>query len=345
GIAFDAQGSMYVSESGTAGHGDAGLTRTGRVTKYVHGSAVWSTLFESFFASEDPSQPPDVLGPEGISALGNCTNARDRGHDACQIRLIMSESRAGIAAESNGALNATQAGLLFALDGASGRATAVSDVGDQMYKWTGDRKSLFPDDFPDSNPYGVLVTVDRITGKVRTFVADAGANTISEVMHDGTLRVIAYIPNETGPPFRDATPTCIAQGPDGMLYVATLNFVANLFVFGSGRSNVWRVDPNANYPTVPTLWARGLTTPTSCTFDRAGNFWAAEMFQPNHGGPPGDVVRIPFARPDQLARFGGGMLPLAGAIAQGPDGAMYVAINSSSSVPGSGAVVRLTTSG
>ncbi|HEX2402072.1 MAG TPA: hypothetical protein VHJ79_19120 [Mycobacterium sp.] len=45
--------------------------------------------------------------------------------------------------------------------------------------------------------------------------------------------------------------------------------MANLFVCGSGLSNVWRVNPNANFPTVPTLWASGLTTATACTFDRA----------------------------------------------------------------------------
>jgi hypothetical protein len=57
-----------------------------------------------------------------------------------------------------------------------------------------------------------------------------------------------------------------------MLYVATLNFVANLFVYGSGQSNVWRVNPDADYPTAPTLWASGLTTATARTFDRSGNF-------------------------------------------------------------------------
>ncbi|MGE5156143.1 MAG: ScyD/ScyE family protein, partial [Betaproteobacteria bacterium] len=137
------------------------------------------------------------------------------------------------------------------------------------------------------------------------------------------------------------TPTCIAQGPDGMLYVATLNFVANLFVYGSGKSNVWRVDPNANYPTAPTLWASGLTTATACTFDRAGNFWATEMFAPT-AGPPGDVVRIPFRHPTQLDHVGAGSLPLPGGIAQGPDGAMYVSINSADPDAGSGAVVRVS---
>jgi hypothetical protein len=355
GLAVDREGSLYVTESGSAGAGATGLTQTGKVSKYLRGSTnpSWSTSFESFYSTVDPSQPPDVLGPEGISSFGSaCTrHGHDDGsaegdgrrHDGCQIRLIMSESHDGIAAAPGPPLNATQAGLLFGLDGGTGKAAKISDVGDQMYKWTGDHRSLFPPDFPDSNPYGVLVTKVKGSDTARTFVADAGANTINEVLAGGTLRVIAYIPNETAPPFRDATPTCIAQGPDGMLYVATLHFVANLFVFGSGQSDVWRVDPNANYPTTPTVWARGLTTPTACTFDRDGNFWATEMFQPNAGSPPGDVVRIPFRHPDKLERIGGGVLPLPGGIAQGSDGAMYVSINSANPAPNSGAVMKINT--
>jgi hypothetical protein len=347
GITFDGQGNMYVSESGKAGAGPAGLTHTGKVSKYARGSktASWSTSFESLYVTEDPSQPaPDVLGPEGISALGSSCTKKDEERDdrnTCQIRLITSESHDGIAAATGGAVNTTQAGHLFKLNGRTGKATSLSDVGDQQYDWTGDHKALFPDDFPDSNPYGVLVIKDSKTHKIRTFVADAGANTILEVMRNGTTRVIAYIPNETAAPLRDATPTCIAQGPDGMLYVGTLHFVANLFVFGSGQSDVWRVNPNANYPTVPKLWASGLTTVTACTFDRSGNFWAAEMFQPNAGAAPGDIVSIPFKHPTHLHRIGGGMLPLPGGIAQGPDGSMYVTTNSSSPEPG--AVVKVST--
>ena len=346
GVTFDGRGNLYVAESGRAGSGTEGLTHTGKVSKYARGSTTptWSTGFDSLYVTEDPSQPPDALGPEGISALGNGCSSTEREREdgtGCQLRMIMSESRDGVAAGLG--IDAPQAGLLYRLDGASGRARSVSNFGDQQYKWTGDHTSLFPSDFPDSNPYGVLVLRDRETHQVRTFVADAGANTISEVMANGLARVIAYIPNETAPPFRDATPTCIAQGPDGMLYVATLNFVANLFVSHSGQSNVWRVDPDANFPTVPTVWATGLTTATACTFDRSGNFWATEMFQPNSAGPPGDVVRIPFRHPTQLDRFGGGMLPLPGGIAQGPDGAMYISINSANPTPGSGAVVRLGT--
>jgi hypothetical protein len=349
GIAFDGLGNMYVAESGVAGEGPAGMTQTGKVDKFAWGETTpsWSTSFSSIYTTENPSGPPDVLGPAGISAVGNgCMRNSGGERNGCQLLMIKSLSTPGAFAESGGTVNDPQAGRLFRLDGATGAPTETADVGSQMYAWTGDHQSLFPDDFPDSNPFGVLVTRDASGGGIRTFVADAGANTISEIMGDGTARVIAYIPNETAIPFRDSTPTCIAAGPDGDLYVGTLDFVANLFEPGGGGfSNVWRVDPNANFPTEPTLWAQGLSTVTGCTFDRQGNFWATEMFA---GGvdatPPGDVVRIPFASPTTQDHFGFGQLPVPGSIAQGPDGAMYVTVGSSA--PGvNGGVVRVSVGG
>jgi hypothetical protein len=346
GVAFDGEGSLYSVQSGVIGQGPFGLTRSGMVSKYRRGSStpLWTTTFESLFVTLNPAQPPDVLGPEGISARGQDCGREDgrqrNGDDGCTVRLIMSQSHDGIAKASQGAISTKDAGHLYALNPANGVPRDKSDVGDQQYRFTTVHQKLFPSDFPDSNPYGVLVTRGGRDERVRTFVADAGANTVSEVMPSGRTRVIAYIPNETVAPFRDATPTCIARGPDGMLYVATLNFVANLFVSGSGRSNVWRVNPNANFPTKPKLWATGLTTATACTFDRQGNFWATEMFQPT-AGAPGDVVRIPFRHPTHLTRIGGGRLPLPGGIAQGPDGDMYVSIGSADPAPGAGAIVRI----
>lgn len=345
GIAFDGQGSMYLVESGVAGDGPAGMNHSGKVSKYAWGSSSpsWSTGFNAIYASEQEGSPPDVLGPAGISAIGNGCMKNSKGQrNGCQVQMITSLSTEGAVVESGGFVHDAEAGRLFRLDGASGAATEKSDVGDQMYDFTAANTDLFPDDFPDSNPYGVLVTKDASTDAIRTFVADAGANVISEVMPGGTLRHVAYIPNESAPPFRDATPTCIAQGPDGYLYVGTLHLVANAIFPGTGGlSDVWRINPNANLPDAPQLWASGLDTVTSCTFDRQGNFWATEMFRGGfEAAPPGDVVRIPFANPAQLDRFGFGQLPVPGGIAQGPDGAMYVTIGSSA--PGvNGAVMRL----
>ncbi len=355
GITFDGNDNMYVAESGVAFPGAPGLSHTGRVTKYAAGttSVSWQTSFESVHAAEDPTAPPDALGPEGLSALGHgCRHADGQQHgkgkakgkvarsEACQVRLIMSLGHKVAAAESGGAIDSQQLGWLFRLNRATGAPTALANVGDQMFDFTDAHKDLFPDDFPDANPYAVLTYRDG--KRIRTFVADAGANTINEVNKDGSLRVVSYIPNETAAPFRDATPTCIAAGPDGFLYVATLHIV-DLFVNGPGGADVWRVDPDATWPTAPTLWATGLTTASACTFDEDDNFWATEMFFPNAGdAPPGDLVKIPFSDPTSLTHVAGGQLPLPGGIAQGRDGAFYVT-TSSAGPPGTGGVARVTT--
>jgi hypothetical protein len=302
---------------------------------------VWTTGgFESLSSAENG---PEVLGPEGISAGGS------------DVKMIMSESIDGVHAGTG--LTPHQLGILIGLNPANGRTSRLSNVGNQQYDWTGDHQSLASHDFPDSNPYAVLITGSG-SGE-RTFVADAGANTVNEVRANGTVRVLSYIPNDTNPDgsYFDSTPTCIAKGRDGMLYVATLDLLPNS-TFGPngpdiganpGHSNVWRVNPNANYPTPPQLWATGLTTVSACTFDRAGNFWATELFHQNRQGPPGDLVKIVASEvarrtTDDLIHIGGGSLPLPGGIAQGPGGAMFVSLNADSASPGTGSVVKVTPS-
>jgi hypothetical protein len=347
GVAFDGQGNMYVAEAGNyinIAPGPFGVTHTGKVSKFTLSAGAptqaWSTLFDSVYDSAHGG--PEVLGPAGVSALGSgCMKNSNGVREGCQVLAIISESKSGVNATTSG-LNIPQIGHLYRLDGVSGAPTDKSDVGDQQYAWAGSHASLWKE-FPDSNPYGVLVTKDPTTDAIRTYVVDAGSNTLSEVMPDGTNRIMAFIPND---PVRDSTPTCVAQGPDGALYVGTLDLVANLFVFGPGQSHVYRVDPNTSegYLTAAHVWASGLTTITSCTFDRAGNFWGTEMFEPT-SGPPGDLVRIPFANPAAEQHIGGGALPLPGGIAQGPDGAMYVTVGSAVTAPGSGSVMRVSTTG
>jgi hypothetical protein len=359
GLSFDGGGNLYVAEAGKPGSGTAGMTRTGAVDRFRWAggalAAVWSTHFTSIF-SPGEGGGTDVLGPAAVTATGaSCLRHHGEGramrgeHGGCQVEAILSESHRGIKATTG--LSVPQIGHLYALNRSTGKARSLSDVGDQNYAWTADHVNLFPDDFPDSNPYAVLRirNNDRDHGRSghrhhassRTFVADAGANTISEIMRNGRSRVIAYIPNETSGAMRDATPTCIAEGPDGALYVGALDLVSN-FAAGSGQSNVWRVDPNStNWRHNASLWATGYTTINGCTFDRHNNFWASELFYPNAAGPPGDLAMAPFRHPSAITHVGGGALPLPGGIDQGPDGAMYVSVGAADPTPQSGAVVRV----
>ena len=323
GIAFDGSGAMYVAQSGKALPGPAGTTRSGSVSRYARGSATaaWRTSFTSLHDALHGA--PEALGPEGLSVLpGSCPATSS----ACEVRMIMSESHDGIwppcpvtrsaptRSDTCTVFNARQ----------NGPDRALSDVGNQRYAWTKARKRLFPDDFPDSNPYAVLLTKDG-HGPVRTFVADAGANTISEVPPERQL--FARSPtSRTRPSCRSATRHRAAplEGPDGNLDVATLHLVANI------------VGPNAKGGNDVLL---GGPPRQSATTTRRSQ---AVGHRPHHGdglhvrpgrgtsgrprcsrnngssAPPGDVVRIRFNQPTKVRHFGGGQLPLPGGIAQAP---------------------------
>ena len=332
GLAFDNGGNLFVAEAGqfqpVSGMNFA-VSQTGRVDKFQLGEGTaaltWSTSFNSL-SDTFAGGGPEVLGPAGLTADGN------------HVLALISENSTGVH-KLDPALSIPQIGHLFSLNPGTGRATDLSDIGNQEYAWAGQHASLWTE-FPDSNPNAVLVIKGGDHGE-RTFVVDAGANTVSEVMPNGQVRVIAYIPND---PVRDSTPTCITQGPDGALYVGTLDLVANLFVFGPGQSHVYRIDPNTheNVLTAAHVWASGLTTVYGCAFDRTGNFWATEMFQPNPAGAPGDVVRIPFRNPSAVEHIGLGSVPTPGGIAVGPGNAMYVAVGAPDVTPGSGGVVKIT---
>ena len=68
------------------------------------------------------------------------------------------------------------------------------------------------------------------------YVADASTNTLNFVKSNGHISILVYFPDN---PIRDSTPTCIAKGPEGALYVGTLSFVDS---FAQPSAIVYRVD-------------------------------------------------------------------------------------------------------
>jgi hypothetical protein len=333
GIAFDGTGALYVAEAGLPGAttGD-GVTQSGAVDKYKRESNTWSRQWSKTFNSAytHAHGAPETIGPSGMSARGN------------KVLMIMGLNHHEVPAP--------QFGHLYQLNPTTGAATDRGDIGEQQWQWANDHRYLAPQDFPDSNPYGVLIARgEEEDSQKAVFVVDAGANTVSRVKN-GVTKVIAYIPNEQPVPGRpnfpttDSTPTCAAQGPDGALYVGTLDLIRNFVDPNQGWSHVYRIelDEDENFLEAAQVWASGLTTITACAFDSSGNFWAAEMFKNNASGPPGDLVRIPFANPGQKTHIGGGHVPFPGGVVQGPDGAMYVTVNSAFSTTNDGKVVRVS---
>jgi len=185
---------------------------------------------------------------------------------------------------------------------------SIARVGDRDWTWTSQRVGLAPQDFPDANPNNVLRAGDR------TYVVDAGANTLTEVLGHGRTQVRAFFPVAHYPP--DSVPTCAAQGPDGALYVAELLGGS----YAPGHARVWRIAPGQK----ATIWATGLTTVQGCGFGSDGAFYATE-FQTGgltSSNPAGDVVRI--AADGQRTHLGVGKLFNPSGFLAGPNGSFYV---------------------
>lgn len=319
GLAFGPGGHLYVAQAGDD-------TVTGSVIEIVNPMSKHPKvrpIASDLAVTGDPDEG-EFLGVSGLSVFGQGKNFG--------IYAIM-------------AVDPEQTG-----DDAFGNLLRVNyrnqvetlvNVGSFDYAWTDEHQWLVPfGDFPDSNPYGVLVVPGH------TYVVDAGANTLDEVMPDGSISVLAFFPNAT---LADGTPTCACQGPDGLLYIGTLALVDSLFIEPSAK--VYQLDPaNANlaepWNTPLIEWATGLWPINGCSFGRDGNFYASQLFtNPNwiYGeSPQGDLVKIPFTSPTTHTLLAGGTLSFTGGVAVGPNDAVYVADGTAFVAPGEGRIVRVS---
>jgi hypothetical protein len=180
-----------------------------------------------------------------------------------------------------------------------------------------------PDGGPlDSNAYSLAVQ------STRGIVTDAGGNSLLQVTPDLAVTTLAVFPQRsvTGPGgtpvMMDSVPTTVTDGPDGSLYVGELTG----FPFPVDGARVYRVPAGGGTPQVI---ATGFTMIIDIALAPDGAAYVLE-YDTNGLAPgtPGRLTKIgPFGMRTELAP---GLLTAPGAIAIGPDNAVYVTVNSSS---------------
>lgn len=358
GLAFGPDGTLYVAEAGLGGgdgHGGVGvgIGFNGAITEIRGANSAQPTarriVTGLVSAGDTEGGAPEAIGPDGLAVHGNGG-----------IYVTIGLSAAALMADDPNLppVAAAQLGHLLKVT-PSGQWKAVADVGDFDYQWTLANKDAPwapAGQFPDANPYGLLALPDR------QYVIDAAANTLDEVRADGSIRIIAYFPNPLFPPpgggplvvpISDAVPTCVAQGPDGFLYVGTLAFAANFARFDPNsppqwhtlppQSKVYRVNPSASniFLTEADVWASGFNPIVACAFG-PGALYITEFLTQQSGFTTGDVVRIGVnadGTTGARTALGVGALHEPNGLALGSDGSIYVSNFSVSG--GTGQVVRV----
>ena len=322
GLAFE-DGHLWVAEAGTGGTEcvptPGGITNpscyglTGSIDR-IDGGTV-KRVFTGLESSAAPGGA-SAIGADGISISGDRLYAVF-GESDFEVPEGLSPELTGVLFDEAGHLVRATTGD----DGSDGLAP-VSNVGAFDHAWSGlpANQILVPAQFPDANPYGVFADGRNI------FVADAASNTLDEVdSRTGSEKILAFVPN---PPHSDAVPTCVAEGPDGALYVGQLTGAGN----GAGVANVYRWTAATGLK----VWQTGFSAITGCGFGKDGSFYVTELDKvgfPPIGPPGGDVIKI--AKNGTRTTLGTGQLFFPNGFAAGDDGAIYV--SNWSVRPGSGA--------
>jgi hypothetical protein len=184
----------------------------------------------------------------------------------------------------------------------------------------------------DSNPYGGV----RLPNG-RGVIADAGANALLGVSTAGAVSTLAVFPNRSvpgpgGTVSMQAVPTTVVYGPDGNLYVGQLTG----FPFPVGGARVYRVPAAGGTPVVV---ASGFTNIIDIAVNPGGVGYVLEHDADGLLGPGtnGRLVRVNLDGSLTVIASTGLVRP--GGVAVGPDGSLYVTINSTSA--GGGEVVRI----
>jgi hypothetical protein len=246
----------------------------------------------------------EVVGPDALAYVHGQLYTLEAGAPQLVASFLPAGLKAVLTKEFGALLNVT-----------SGKISVVANPGNADYLWSGQHVSLGPPhDFPDGSPYAL--TAKRDGG---FYLVDAAANTLDSVDRRGNVHVLAFIPNT--PAGSRAVPTCLAQGPDGAVYIGQLTGFGN----SGTAANVYRYVPWTGGLTV---WQSGFSAINGCGFGANGDFYVTELDTtgyPPAAPPAGAVIQI--SRNGTRTVLGDGELFAPAGFLAGRDGSIYVASN------------------
>jgi hypothetical protein len=318
GLDFGPEGGLYVAEAGTTqltGACAPFLEGTMPATKCYSGTGSVSRLWGGSQVRIVSGLPSTFIMENGFASGPQDVSFAGRGHAFVTLGWGGPPALRSALGEA-----AADAGTLIQLQ-PSGTWRVVADV-----------SAFEASDNPaggivDSNPYGVLAEAGR------TFVVDAGGNSLLEVAANGNISLVSTFPRiAVPPPFNqaDAVPTRVRRGADRALYVSTLTGAP----FLTGTAAIYRVRPGQQ----PELFAGGFKTITDFAFAPDGGLYVLQFATaPVFFGGTGALIRV---APNGIRSTITTALSQPTGIVIGRDGSIYVSNRGTSS--GDGEVVRIT---
>jgi hypothetical protein len=324
GLAFGPDGGLYVAEAGSGGGGPSVVLGNGSTASFGATSGLSRLL--AGVQSRVLSGLPSVATAAGLDAGGLQDVAFDSAGQAYGLFSFGSDSmQRDVHLGPVGSPLGTIAQLPL---GGSGSPVHVADLAAHEFSTNPAGGSI------DSNPFGFALTPSGF------IVADAGANDFVRATTAGVVTTLAVLPAKPnplpfGPPVYQSVPTSIAVGPDGAYYVGQLTG----FPFPPGAASVFRFDPATSAVTEAFT---GFTNIIDLAFDDAGVLYVLQVSSNGlasaMGPGSGLLIKVDPATGDRETMASAGLV-FPGAVAVGPDGAIYV--TNHANAPSGGQVLRI----
>lgn len=325
GLAFGADGGLYVAEAGSGGSGP-GIVLGNGATAFLGQSSGLSRLLGGV-QTRVLSGLPSIAAADGSDAAGLQDIVFDGSGQAYGLfglgsSPLLRNSELGVAGAELGTI------ARLNLDG-TGTRTTIADISQH--------ETADPDGAGvDSNPFGLAMTSSG-----DFLVADAGSNTFLKATMGGVVSTLGVLPTGPNPlPFGpkqyQPVPTAIAVGPDDAFYIGQLTG----FPFPAGASNVYRFDPVTEALTVA---HSGFTNVIDLTFDDAGNLYVLQLTANGLTSPSGPgsgvLLKVDAATGERTTIASDGLL-FPGSVVVGADGTLYV--SNLTHLPDGGQVLSIT---